>query len=314
MKLTRLVLVVFNRTPSGLEYFASQVKGVSVRLLESRENTALIAATIAIQNSPIDENNYLVAPKELRSECEHAVEHIAKVIAFANKTSVSFYSPLGICASFLYESQSELEQLKTSLGFPKIEGAKLFQPDPPKLNKQLFSDLADRLDGLNLLSEAINHTYPENGFRDYIRLFENAFRRPATSIRKKLQQFLNPKMGYTGKEIESWLNLRHPMSHADNIKSNSIALSRDVLNKIHRIEQAAYDTLLNKKVWGTFSKERRSNWIPSCCSSGPNNLTATSGVPFSYTFSQMDRFERYPINLDYTVNCISEHWPESTTG
>ena len=78
-------------------------------------------------------------------------------------------------------------------------------------------------------------------------------------------------MGYTKSEIDKWVTLRDPLSHADKKSSATILLEADVTPIIWRVRQAAYDVLLNKKIWCDRNSERRNIWDAGCYSSDEQN-------------------------------------------
>ena len=314
MKLVRVILLQYDPFPKNLALLNCEWNGVTIRqgsILGGETGQVgyvCVYASTRINEVPIDEEGFWSIPEKERGLCERSVEFVAKSLAVCNDSSVSFYTPSGLYITFEYETEEELKILRTSNGFRTSKDTISTSCELPQLDLDLMNKLTDRADGVYLFSEALGHSSESGGFRDYIRLFENAFALSSKQLTKKMVQFLNPKMGYTTQEINSWISLRDPLNHADFKKSKNIMLTKDIQEKIHRIKQAAYDVLINKKAWHARSKERRNLWDPSFFSNGENGMTVTPGS--RVTLRLLDRFKVYQKHLNSSVNELPDiYWP-----
>jgi hypothetical protein len=68
--------------------------------------------------------------------------------------------------------------------------------------------LADRADGAALLAEALAAGHPSNAFREYVRLFERAFRAPPARLSSLLVATLDDRLDYSDEEVSEWMELR----------------------------------------------------------------------------------------------------------
>jgi hypothetical protein len=116
--------------------------------------------------------------------------------------------------------------------------------------------------GVALMVEALGHDHAMGRFHEFVRLFERAFSSPARKVARPLAEFLNPRFGYDDAELSHWFeDLRDPATHAD--VRNVFLLEADVRPVIDRMEQAAFDVLLNKAAWRDPSTDRREVWAPT---------------------------------------------------
>lgn len=128
-------------------------------------------------------------------------------------------------------------------------------------------------------------------------MFERGFRLGPTALIDPLERFLRGAqgLGYTKKEITHWLlALRGPATHAD--RRPDFTLASDIEPVIWRVEQAAYDVLLNKKNWRSPDVERRKTyrWTSGLSSRG---VFATQGHLPTITGALSDPFSAYPLYL-----------------
>src|SRR6185436_4298514 len=84
-----------------------------------------------------------------------------------------------------------------------------------KLDDVTLSVLQDRLDGVQLLAEALSHDHATGRFHDLLRFFERSFAQRSGLLVKPLGQFLQgADQNYTTREIQHWIE-RGPLTHAD---------------------------------------------------------------------------------------------------
>lgn len=170
--------------------------------------------------------------------------------------------------------------------------------------------ISDRMDGAALLAEALAHEHATGKFHEFMRLFERAFSLPPSKFDRKLTQFLQgAELGYDRPEINAWIDLRNPATHANDPKKPEIVLESDVRPVIARIEQAAYDVLWNKKVWNNPSRERRRFWIAPVATTSPAaSLRVTQGLGATFLFQAYDPFKTFVYDHTFTPQLPSHLW------
>lgn len=248
----------------------------------------------------------LRVPTDARRRAESRLEEIADAVAVSRQCRRTLRSPVN-CVYIVAESSDEsawLSQYKgiaeTPVAFPSQS-----QHLPPEVITRLLSD---RRDGVSLLAEALSQDHATGQFHEYFRLFERAFRLDCEKLIGPLASFLNDKtMGYDRSEIENWVKTRGPATHAD--RRATFLLEADTRPFIHRMQQAAYEVLCNKKKWRDRSSEHRDLWTPVCgTSSTDSGIFMTRGKAASLTFNTLDSFGIYPRDLTCDLQSIPGNW------
>jgi hypothetical protein len=174
--------------------------------------------------------------------------------------------------------------------------------------------LSDREDGVALLVEALSHDHAMGRFHEFIRLFERAFTRPAKTLTSPLNEFLSPRFGYTAAELSRWFEeLRDPATHAD--ARTEFLLEADVRPVIDRMEQAAFDVLLNKALWRDPSTDRRDVWAPTAGSTNPRGgaFIVQGTTPVTYG-TILDEYGAFPMDLSGVITQRpGSWWPQTDT-
>lgn len=319
MKLHRFAMLHFKPRPIGWESWSTYaVLGTRrIEISTTRTNpkpsgkegeTApstglLVKATTELDEQPeLDDKRRVIVPTEVRESCEDAIEHVANLISVLEGCSRYIASPTPCVA--LECTESELAFLNASTGIKPEDvifesGARM----PIPRSDEISNALADRMHGVALLAEAYSGGGEASKYRDFVRFFELAFGMGSSQLGKKLTQFLSGSpMGYTRQEIDDWLSLRDPLSHADFRKSKFIADASDVRKFIMRMEQACVDVLFNKAEWTNPSRTRRHVWAPTAISTTPTgNLVIKKGTALSLRFRVFDEFGVYPRDLGASI-------------
>ena len=129
-------------------------------------------------------------------------------------------------------------------------------------------------------------------------------------LANKLSQTLAPPMGYSVREIAKWQSLRHPLFHADLQQATEIAIEADARTVVLRMEQAAWDILLNKAEWHSWSSARRALWDPPAITTneaGHGDLR--QGSKPTLEFLLLDEFGVFPrvFQIQHT-NLPADWW------
>jgi hypothetical protein len=253
---------------------------------------------------------YVVIPDDAREAARTALEIAANVVALNLGCARRLSSPVPY-AAFEAETDDERKLLAASTGLEGgLDGvaitstSKTLDTDPAVLNS-----LTDRWDGVALVAEATGAERGTRQFLDFMRLFERAFHRSVGQLARPLAEFLDPRFGYEEAEIRHWTTtMRGEAAHAD--RRATFLMDADVRPYLHRVEQAAWDVLLNKDEWRSPTTTRRSVWNPTAATtSARGGLTAVVGSTLPIVGQLVDRWEEFPLDLDLRVRAPESWWP-----
>ncbi len=269
----------------------------------------LASATLALTRYPeITSENLVVVPEDLRSQAEFALEASVNLICIIERSKRLISSPTP-CVAFVAESKKDRDWLSQRRGIElsKIATAGARLP----LDLGVVQGLvADRLDGVFLLDEAMSHEHATGKFHELNRFFECAFARSGTHLVKPLFKFLEPaKQGYTKVEVKEWVfDLRHPATHAD--RRRTFLLESDVRPVVGRMEQAAYEVLFNKEVWRDSASRRREGvrLTSGTTSARSADVFVVRGTGTRFRVQLLDPFGRYPRDLEGFVTTVPPEW------
>lgn len=250
----RHVVVKFSELPEDLSILNKLYGDVLLYVSPLNEfnlaqNMVLVQASIKVRQDPITIDGLLDVHNDIRRKCEEVIENVTRVLAVCYGVRREIFSPVGFGVGYLAENDEELKRLNGVKGGAFNHAKILFKRAVPLTNFNWEEAFHDREEGVLLMAEAFNQTSCSGQFRDFMSLFENAFKMSTDQFSKKLSGFLNPKFGYSRQEIINWYKIRHPLSHADQKQSAVILYEADVVSVIDRVAQAAYDVLLNKVSW-----------------------------------------------------------------
>lgn len=100
---------------------------------------------------------------------------------------------------------------------------------------------------------------------------------------------------------------RAEAAHADQRKT--FVMDADVRPYVHRVEQAAWDVLLNKEEWRSASISRRDVWNPTSATTSPDTLTAVVGSTLPLLGQLLDRWGEFPLDLGTSLQSPESWWP-----
>ena len=250
--------------PPELQLRLGEVQVVIKRGPEGREGPSCIAvARVPLKRRPKRTGNgYVVVPDLERKVARLHLEIASNLVSLGTGSRRALSSPNPYVA---FEAQSDDERtwLAESAGLhgglrgTVNQSMKQLLP----LEHRTIQMLSDRQDGLALLSEALSGPRSTGCFMNFMRLFERAFRRSGPrGLAAPLVAFLDKRFGYSAEEVRHWLRLRGSAAHAD--QRREFVLDADVLPYLPRLEQAAWDVLMNKLVWRDPDPGRRRAWTP----------------------------------------------------
>ena len=316
MKIVRLAIVRLSptpRTPPAGFHISRGAVAVQISPIAGESDKSslrvVVKASISIPPPALDAECFALIPDQERSQCEDAISAASDLLAIttrSRRTVCSATAPLAL----IPENQADLDLLAQTKAIRAhaVHSLSMFYPQIE------FSTAIDALngrwDGAALLAEAYSHTTMSGRFREFVRLFELAFRCAFTQVDRKLAQTLLPAMGYTRQEIQKWQALRHPFTHADGRVSNELAFDPDARNIVQRMEQAAMDILFNKAEWGEWSSSRRDTWQPHAISTSETGGLVVRQGSKNVSLEQLmiDEFGRFPRDLGAQHTNLPADW------
>lgn len=169
--------------------------------------------------------------------------------------------------------------------------------------KDAITLLSDRSTGAKLLAQGLSTSHSIGRFLSFCQLFENGFAAQLEQLGSKLALFLEgANLGYSPDEVMAWLKIRGSAAHGDLKRAKMIANEDQVSQLIRRMQQAAYDVLMNKRAWHTADVSRRDAWFPNTAvGSEPNKLVLVAGVPTNVSLQLLDPFTKWPIANDCKI-------------
>lgn len=159
-----------------------------------------------------------------------------------------------------------------------------------------FANLSDRVDGVRIFAEAISTETFSDKYRELFRLFEIAFNKENRGLIIPMTRFLeqNNFLKYTQNEMESWIKIRHKITHANH--KEGFLINRDLYSIMARVEQAAIDILFNKHLWNQNSILRRSLYKFTTGVNKKNQVYAPPNSTFNQSIIAFDETKTFPMN------------------
>ncbi len=313
MKLYRYLLVYFRPALSqSWEQRKAEIGDIVVTIGPREEESGhpdrrLVTACIELGNLPErDDQLSILIPDQDRARCEAAAEHVANLISVLETGSKRIYSPIG-CVALEPLDRDESDFLDSSQGIRAVQKTESAAGWNIEWSPEIAVALSDRMDGVAVLSEAFSVGGDSGMYREFVRFLELAFALSFYDKRlgRKLSQFLGQVgYGYDRNEINEWVKLRHPATHADLEKTNWVALTSDVRHVVLRMQQACLDVLFNKERWRDRSSSRRRVWVPDAfTTSKSGDLVVKQGSKKVHSlFRSYDEFGVYPRILNISVD------------
>lgn len=315
MKLLRIASAYFESLPDGWRSWNFQLGDIVVSTIPigkappvEDKVRLLLQASTDISFPKINDDGYILLPEDKRRELEAGLEDVVNLLAVfcGCRRSLSSAFP---SAALVPDDDSQRNRLDSTKGFLIERTTKVSVRPQIPIESQLLQGLSDRRSGVALMAEALCHGLESGRFREYVRLFEAGFAMQFSQMGKKLTQFLNPGFGYTRNEVDAWIKIRDPLTHADGKQSDLILLDSDVRKVTQRMEQAAYDVLFNKERWHDPSRVRRNLWVPPAATTSiGGNLIIRQGSDPSLKLQLFDEFGIFPMDLQCVLTPPPATW------
>ena len=312
--LVRLVTATFTPKPAGDLDWAIVDGDIEIRPVRAFDTPdslkLLVSAAVPLRYCPkVTRSHEVVIPTREREACERALERAVNTVSVGYGCRRLIASPWP-CAVLIATTESAKDWLAARRGVhhAKLKMAATRTRDRMKLDPNTLNQLSDRDDGVALMAEALAAGHATARFHEFVRLFERAFAKPSKKLVDPLTAFLAPRFGYSESELNTWfLELRDPATHAD--ARRKFALEVDVRPVIDRMEQAAYDVLLNKATWRDTSTDRRAVWTPT------SGTTSAAGDAFIVQHttpvtqaSILDEYGAFPMDMAAVINPRPANW------
>lgn len=285
--------------------------GLIVTWPREDQRVRLVVFATVDAGAPSLTGDRLDVPDEPRRRAEAAIGEYADLLAIIHQCKRSIRSPRPSLA-LAPASHDELLRLEDVPGLSQRSAGSAAVRVIPLISTEAGSQiLADRLDGVGLLADALSEDTAIGRVRELFRFFERAFRLPPPKCISPVATFLqsNPRhkdLGFTGKEVSYWFEtLRAEVTHAD--WRPSYLRSADLEPYLGRLELAAYDVLFNKSIWRhpSATRQSRMDFMSGISPQG------TSVVVFQPTatllVAWMDPYNVYPVDHEATVT-LPQPW------
>jgi len=269
VKLVRLALLTLDPMPKEmglpeLAFGAVSVSSFATNPAPGSPPAILLAGTVPLEGRPaVDAERMIMVPQKEREQAEIALRVLANHLAAAHHARRTLSASMPYVA-FEPESADERAWLDATNGIRRTQSMSVGSALRIPFDEETLRALTDRLIGVEFLAEALSQRSASGQFREYVRLFESAFGTgKMRRLKKPLAEFLGGNnQRFTLPEVTDWLDdKRHGGTHARGSRGG-VMLESDFAPVIGRIEQAAFDVLLNKLEWGTTSVARRNVWRP----------------------------------------------------
>jgi len=318
MLLLRILGLTLSPAPSpGLNVRLELADGLRVDIDAGPERDGglwhLAVARVALPNLPQrTSEGGVIVPEEERHTARAALESAANVASLSLGCRRELSSPNPYVA-FEAESEEERAWLAEAAGLDGgLEGVtnQSIQHGLNMDSEEELASLSDRWDGVALLSEALTATRATGRFIDFMRLFERAFRLSPGRLAPPLVAFLDDRFRYTTDEVRHWTTtMRGATAHAD--RRAEFLIEPDVRPYLARVEQAAWDVLMNKETWREPATGRRAVWSPAAGSVSPaGDLMVVQRSTPTLVAQITDRWEEFPLDLGSRVRAPCEWWPQ----
>ena len=312
--LIRLAAIHVDRTLRSWRAWESRVQGVAITTHGASDHghssKLIIAAHVPLTSLELDPEGRILIPEHPRKRAERAIGIVADVVALAEGCGRSISSPRPCIA--IGCDDSDRAWLDGTGGFlvPKRPVNDFEVSAHNVIALAAMEHLADRLDGVSLLAEALSHRHAAGQFRELLRVFERAFSVSSSHLVDSLGAFLSsgiPQFEYSRDEVEWWLMKLRPLAnHAD--RRSGFVVESELQPIVGRVTQAAYDVLFNKLKWRTRGSARRALWIPKAGTNAKGHLWATVRSTTQVEFRIYDQFHVYPIDFSSVLGDLPEGW------
>lgn len=281
------------------------------RNVEQSPCRVLLVATQPLDVAPLVHEDQLHIPPGATRHAERALSEAANLLAIASQAQHEVFSPrpyLFLRADTTEEAKTLAEAKRITLP-PLRTGGSVQAPGAD--HGLLFSGiLADRPDGVALMGAALGAGHGVGKLHELVRVLESAFALAGNRLVEPLAEFLlnypGSPAGYGRGEVRRWLKeLRDPATHADLRFSKHVLLDPDVEADLPRIEQAAYDVLLNKKSWNHSSPAREQRWSLPAVTRRDGEVVVTSPTAVLRVHDQWDHQNAFRLNEKFRIDASS---------
>lgn len=227
---------------------------------DSDESVILVRASTTFVAGPLNPNSEVVIPDATVAVLDDAIREYADLLSVVYQCQRLIKSP-SPCIAVRADDNTERGLIADASGIAAPATARPRVNLVPELRPEARYDLliADRLDGVAMLADAMSEGTSSGRARELFRFFERAFRRGPADAGSRLALFMSTgelTRRLSDEEVSHWfLTLRSRLTHAD--RQDEYARNRDVDPHLARMEVAAYDVLFNKLKWRDPDVSRR---------------------------------------------------------
>jgi hypothetical protein len=311
MQLVRLALLTLGEPPGKLLGMTLASKAAQIGPLRRTvvDKTFLLESVTSLEHRPKKTGSGLIViPEKPRIMLEEGIEHYSNLLSVAIHSERTISSPHPSIA-LVPEDEADKQLLDGARGILRDAGNRAVPGTKFSFDlMECINELADRMDGMAILAEALCHKHQTGRFHELVRLYERAFALAGRRLIEPMSTFLaGAEQGYVIDEIANRIDMRDGATHAD--QRNEILFEGDVAWVGPRMMQAAYDILLNKSRWRSAETARRDIWKPiQGTLSSAGDMFATRGEDWTMTYQIFDEFKRFPFNLNGNLKQLRSEW------
>lgn len=291
---------------------------------DNDESVILVRASTAFVAGSLNADGEVVIPDATLALADDAIREYADLLSVVYQCQRLIKSP-SPCVAVRADDEAERALLVDATGIAAPASARPRVSLVPELRPEARYDLviADRLDGVAMLADAMSEGTSSGRARELFRFFERAFRRGPANAGRRLVEFTRTgesSRRLTEDEVAHWfLTLRSRLNHAD--RQDEYARNRDVDPHLARMEVAAYDVLFNKLKWRDPDVSRRDPELPlmGAIASDGAAVLAAGGSKVRGTW--LDPYGTFALDFRVTMDLgdewfdlMPDHRPEEPKG
>lgn len=277
---------------------------------DSDEAAMLVQAVVTFQPTALTEAAEITVPDAVRVAAEDAIREYADLLSVIYQCERTIRSPSpGIAVAADNDLERALIRQATGLTSPPVSRPRVTLVPELRPEVPYGSLIADRLDGVAMLGDAMSEASASARARELFRFFERAFATGPSAAGGRLAQFMrtgDPVRALTDEEVTHWfMNLRSRLTHAD--RHEEYARNRETEPYLARIEVAAYDVLFNKAHWHSTEIGRRSMGLPLTGAISADGTAIITHPGMDVRGSWLDPFGSFTLDFKAHIS-LSKEW------
>ena len=290
---------------------AHEPEGLTIEwTYDSDESAILVQASTTFVVGPLNGDREVVIPHATVALVDDAIREYADLLSVVHQCQRVIKSP-SPCIGVRADDNTERELLDDAVGIaaPAVARPRVSLIPEPRPEAGYHLLIADRLDGVAMLADAMSEGTSSARARELFRFFERAFRRGPADAGSRLAQFMStgePTRRLSDEDVSHWfLTLRSRLTHAD--RQDEYARNRDVDPHLARMEVAAYDVLFNKRKWRDPDVSRRDPGLPLRGAIAPDGAAVVAAGGTNVRGTWLDPYGTFALDFRVTMD-LGKEW------